>query len=58
MKLYSPDGSAEINAHSSKVQSLINLGWTEEKKGKTKPKKAPEPVEIVEPKIESDKESE
>jgi hypothetical protein len=37
---------------------MINLGWTQEKKGKAKPQKAPEPIENVEPKIKSDKESE
>ena len=58
MKLYSPDGSSEVDAHPSKVESMINLGWTGEKKGKAKSKKAPEPVDAVEPEIKSDKESE
>jgi hypothetical protein len=58
MKLYSPDGSSEVDAHPSKVESMINLGWTQEKKGRAKPQKAPEPIENVEPKIKSDKESE
>jgi hypothetical protein len=37
---------------------MINLGWTQEKKGKAKPKKALEPTEVVEPQTKSDKESE
>jgi len=58
MKLYSPDGSSELDAHPSKVESMINLGWTQEKKGKAKSKKALEPMEAVEPQTKSDKESE
>ena len=58
MKLYSPDGSSEVDAHPSKVESMINFGWTQEKKGKAKPKKALEPTEVVEPQTKSDKESE
>jgi hypothetical protein len=30
MKLYSPDGKVSIDAHPSKVESLLNKGWKEE----------------------------
>ncbi len=53
MKLYNPDGTGEVDAHPSKVESMINLGWTKEKKVKAKSKKA-----NVDPEIKSDKESE
>jgi hypothetical protein len=60
MKLHSPDGSAVIDAHPSKVESLLAKGWTEEEKKKSRSKaKAEAKVEdVVEPVEESDKESE
>ncbi len=58
MKLYSPDGSGEVDAHPSKVESMINLGWTKEKKVKAKSKKAEKLEDNVEAEIKSDKESE
>ncbi len=30
MKMISPDGKVSINAHPSKVESLLNKGWKEE----------------------------
>lgn len=59
MKLYSPDGSSEIDAHPSKVESLLAKGWKEEAQKKSKAK-ADKPVveEVVEPVPESEKESE
>jgi len=30
MKLISPDGKVSIDAHPSKVESLLNKGWKEE----------------------------
>ena len=30
MKLFSPDGKISIDAHSSRVESLLNKGWKEE----------------------------
>ena len=29
MKMISPDGKVSINAHPSKVESLLNKGWKE-----------------------------
>lgn len=58
MKMYNPDGSAEVDVHPSKIESMINLGWTEKKKVKAKPKKEAKPVEAVEPEIKLDEESE
>ena len=61
MKMYSPDGKMEIDAHPSKVESLIARGWSEEKKTKSKPKaKVEEPVadELVQSVDETHKEFE
>jgi hypothetical protein len=30
MKLYSPDGTAEVDAHPSKVESMLAKGWMPE----------------------------
>ena len=30
MKMISPNGKISINAHPSKVESLLNMGWKEE----------------------------
>jgi hypothetical protein len=30
MKMISPDGTVSIDAHPSKVESLLNKGWKEE----------------------------
>ena len=30
MKMISPDGNISIDAHPSKVESFINMGWKEE----------------------------
>ena len=30
MKMISPDGKVSIEAHPSKVESLLNMGWKEE----------------------------
>ena len=59
MKLYSPDGSSEIDAHPSKVESLLAKGWKEEaqKKSKAKVEKSVA-EEVVEHVPESEKESE
>lgn len=39
MKLYSPDGTAEVDAHPSKVESMLAKGWMPEKlKAKSKAK--------------------
>ena len=39
MKLYSPDGSSEVDAHPSKVESMLAKGWMPEKlKAKSKAK--------------------
>lgn len=63
MKLYSPDGSSEIDAHPSKVESLLAKGWKEEAQKKSKAK-VEKPVaeevieEVVEHVPESEKESE
>lgn len=35
MELHSPDGKATVNAHPSKVESMLVKGWT-----KDKPKKS------------------
>ena len=39
MKMISPDGKVSIDAHPSKVESLLNKGWKEEATpSKDKPK--------------------
>jgi hypothetical protein len=59
MKLYSPDGSSEIDAHPSKVESLLAKGWKEEAQKKSKAKvEKPVAEEVVEHVPESEKESE
>ena len=49
MKLFSADGSVEVDAHPSKVESMLAKGWLPEKpKAKSKAKaeaKAEDPIE-------------
>ena len=47
MKLYSPDGSSEVDAHPSKVDHFLANGWKVDKKQK-KAKK-----EVVAPEIDT-----
>ena len=39
MKLFSPDGKTSIDAHPSKVESLLKKGWKEEATNKSSYKK-------------------
>ncbi len=40
MKLYSPDGSSEVDAHPSKVDHFLANGWKVDKKQKKAKKEA------------------
>ena len=40
MKLYSPDGSSELDAHPSKVDHFLANGWNVDKKQKKAKKEA------------------
>ena len=39
MKLFSPDGKTSIDAHPSKVESLLKKGWKEEATNNSSSKK-------------------
>jgi len=51
MKLYSADGSAEVDAHPSKVESMLAKGWLPEKpKAKSKTKAEAKVEDLIEEK--------
>ena len=51
MRLFSADGSAEVDAHPSKVESMLAKGWLPEKpKAKSKAKAEAKVEDLIEEK--------
>ena len=51
MKLFSADGSVEVDAHPSKVESMLTRGWVSEKpKAKSKAKAEAKAEDLIEEK--------
>lgn len=48
MKMISPDGKVSIDAHPSKVESLLNKGWKEEAAQKIKSSSKKSKDEVIE----------